>query len=95
MSAGQNKLKNPVHMGTIGGAQGLRGEVRVKSFAEEPTAIGDYGHLHAEDGRTFEVLEVREAKNVVVVRFRGVNDRNAAEALNGLEPLCRARQPAG
>jgi 16S rRNA processing protein RimM len=85
MSAGQTKLKNPVHMGTIGGAQGLRGEVRVKSFAEEPTAIGDYGHLHAQDGRTFEVLEVREAKNVVVVRFRGINDRNAAEALNGLE----------
>ncbi|WP_428426639.1 ribosome maturation factor RimM [Pararhizobium sp.] len=80
-----SKLKNPVLMGTIGGAQGLRGEVRVKSFAEEPTAIGDYGHLHAEDGRTFEVLEVREMKNVVVVRFRGVNDRNAAEALNGLE----------
>ena len=85
MSAGQIKLKNPVLMGTIGGAQGLRGEVRVKSFAEEPTAIGDYGHLHAEDGRTFEVLEVREMKNVVVVRFRGVNDRNTAEALNGLE----------
>jgi len=85
MSAGQIKLKNPVLMGTIGGAQGLRGEVRVKSFAEEPTAIGDYGHLHAEDGRTFEVLEVREMKNVVVVRFRGVNDRNSAEALNGLE----------
>lgn len=48
-------------------------------------AIGDYGHLHAGDGRTFEVLEVREGKNVVIVRFRGVNDRNAAEALNGLE----------
>jgi hypothetical protein len=31
------------------------------------------------------VLEIRETKNVVVVRFRGINDRNAAEALNGLE----------
>ncbi len=80
-----SKLKNPVLMGTIGAAQGLRGEVRVKSFATEPTAIGDYGHLHAEDGRSFEVLEVREAKNVVIVRLRGINDRNAAEALNGLD----------
>ncbi|CAN7180821.1 ribosome maturation factor RimM [Pararhizobium sp. LjRoot235] len=79
------KLNNPVLMGTIGAAQGLRGEVRVKSFAAEPAAIGDYGHLHAEDGRSFEVLEVREAKNVVIVRFRGINDRNAAEALNGLD----------
>ncbi|RFZ83610.1 ribosome maturation factor RimM [Shinella sp. WSJ-2] len=79
------KLENPVLMGTIGAAQGLRGEVRVKSFTIDPTAIGDYGHLHTADGRSFEVLEVREAKNVVVVRFRGVNDRNAAEALTGTD----------
>lgn len=79
------KLENPVLMAVIGGAQGLRGEVRVRSFTDDPMAIGDYGHLHSSDGRTFEVLEVREGKNVVVVRFRGVNDRNAAEALNGLE----------
>lgn len=79
------KPENPILMGTIGAAQGLRGEVRVKSYTIDPTAIGDYGHLHTEDGRSFEVLEVREAKNVVVVRFRGVNDRNTAETLNGLE----------
>ncbi|MDW9637984.1 ribosome maturation factor RimM [Sinorhizobium meliloti] len=79
------QLKNPVLMATIGAAQGLRGEVRVKSFTDDPAALGDYGNLHSEDGRVFEVLEIREAKNVVVVRFRGINDRTAAEALNGLE----------
>lgn len=79
------KLENPILMATIGAAQGLRGEVRVKSFTSDPTALGDYGNLYAEDGRVFEILEIREAKTVVVVRFRGVNDRNAAEALNGLE----------
>ncbi|OLP42742.1 ribosome maturation factor RimM [Rhizobium oryziradicis] len=79
------KLENPVLMAVIGAAQGLRGEVRVKSFTADPMAIGDYGKLHAKDGREFEVLDVREAKTVVVVRFRGINDRNAAEALNGLE----------
>ncbi len=79
------KLQNPVLMATIGAAQGLRGEVRARAYTSDPTALGDYGHLHSMDGRSFEVLEIREAKNVVVVRFRGVNDRNAAEALNGLE----------
>lgn len=69
------QLKNPVLMATIGAAQGLRGEVRVKSFTDDPAALGDYGNLHSEDGRVFEVLEIREAKNVVVVRFRGINDR--------------------
>lgn len=79
------KLENPILMATIGAAQGLRGEVRVKSFTDDPAALGDYGHLYADDGRVFEILEIREAKNVVVVRFRGINDRNAAEALTGLE----------
>ncbi|KGD87469.1 ribosome maturation factor RimM [Rhizobium sp. YS-1r] len=79
------KLENPVLMATIGSAQGLRGEVRVRSYTADPTALGDYGHLHSEDGRVFEILEIREAKNMAIVRFRGINDRSAAEALNGLE----------
>jgi 16S rRNA processing protein RimM len=79
------KLTNPVLMATIGGAQGIRGEVRVKSYTNDPLSLGDYGKLHAEDGRVFEVLEIRSAKNVAIVRFRGINDRNTAEALNGLE----------
>ncbi|MGE6741517.1 ribosome maturation factor RimM [Allorhizobium pseudoryzae] len=79
------KLENPILMATIGAAQGLRGEVRVRPFTADPLALGDYGNLHSEDGRIFEILELREAKNVVIVRFRGINDRNAAEALNGLE----------
>ena len=79
------KLENPVLMATIGAAQGLRGEVRARAYTSDPASLGDYGLLHSLDGRTFEVLEIREAKNVVIVRFRGINDRNAAEALNGLE----------
>lgn len=80
-----SKLDNPVLMATIGAAQGLKGEVRVKSYTADPIAIGEYGHLHSEDGRSFEILEIREAKTVVVVRFRGINSREAAEALNGLD----------
>ncbi len=79
------KLENPILMAKIGAAQGLRGEVRVSAFTDDPTALGDYGNLVATDGRVFEILEIREAKTVVIVRFRGVNDRNAAEALNGIE----------
>ena len=79
------KLHNPILMATIGAAQGLRGEVRVRAYTADPLALGDYGNLHSKDGRIFEILEIREAKNVAIVRFRGINDRNAAEALNGLE----------
>ncbi|WP_422371851.1 ribosome maturation factor RimM [Hoeflea sp.] len=80
-----SKLTNPILIGVIGAAQGIRGEVRVKPFTEHPMALSDYGVLFAADGRRFEVLDLRFAKTVVVVRFRGINDRNAAEALKGTE----------
>lgn len=79
------KLKNPVLMATIGAAHGIKGEVRVKTFTGEPLALGDYGRLHASDGRTFAIRDLRPQKDMLVVRFEGVTDRNAAEALNGTE----------
>ena len=85
MSTGQAKLTHPILVGVIGAAQGLRGEVRVKPFTEDPMAIAEYGALYGADGRRFEILDHRVAKTVVVVRFRGINDRTAAEALKGLE----------
>lgn len=79
------KLDNPIILGTIGRAQGVRGEVRVKSFTHNPVSLADYGVLYTKDGRRFEVLDIRKHKTVVVVRFLGVNDRNEAEALNGTD----------
>lgn len=79
------KPDHPVLIGVIGACQGIRGEVRIKPYTEDPMALADYGVLHTADGRRFEVLDLRFAKTVVVVRFRGINDRNAAEALKGLE----------
>ena len=78
-------MKNPVQMAVIGAAHGIRGELRVKTFTGDPLALGDYGPLQAADGRSFEILDIRPAGNVVVVRFKSVADRNAAEALNGTE----------
>lgn len=37
------------------------------------------------DGRSFEVLEIRRDEECRRRALRGINDRNAAEALNGLE----------
>lgn len=77
------KLDNPVQMAVIGAAHGVRGEVRVKTFTGDPLALGDYGALHAEDGRSFTVAAIRPAKNVVVVRFKEIASREAAEAAAG------------
>ena len=79
------KLQNPVLLAVIGAAHGIKGEVRVKSFTGDPTAIGDYGTLFDKRGNAFEIASLRPQKEIVVVRFKRVADRNAAELLNGTE----------
>ena len=73
-------------MAQIGGAHGLRGEVKLKSFTGDPMAVKDYGPLTTEDGAaSFEIEAVRPAKGHLVARLRGVHDRNAAEQLTNLK----------
>lgn len=79
------KPQNPIQMAVIGAAHGIKGELRVKAFTGDPLALADYGPLYAKDGRAFEIAAIRPANEVVVVRFKGVNDRNAAEALTNTE----------
>lgn len=70
----------------IGAAHGVRGEVRLWSFTEDPLAVLHYGPLQTKDGsRTYEVTRAREAKDHLVATLKGITDRNAAERLNGLE----------
>lgn len=77
--------KDMVLMAVIGAAHGIRGEVRVKPYGDDPLSFTDYGPLVTEDGsRTFEVLNARVQKTVVITRFKGIDDRNQAETLNGL-----------
>jgi 16S rRNA processing protein RimM len=79
------KLENPVLMAVIGAAHGIKGEVRVKTFTDDPLALANYSPLVAKDGRVFEIAAIRPQGTVVVARLKGVGDRNAAEALNGTE----------
>src|SRR5690606_14988548 len=73
-------------MGRIGAAHGIKGEVRIQSFTEDPLAIMDYGPLATNrPGLTIEILDARTTTNVLVARIKGVADRNAAEKLNGVE----------
>lgn len=79
------KLKTPVLLAVIGAAHGIKGQLRVKSFTADPLALADYGPLHTKDGRSFEITDIQPQATVVVARFKGINDRNQAEALNGVE----------
>ena len=82
MAAGDSKLL----VGRIGAAHGIKGEVRVQSFTEDPLALVSYGPLSTNrPGLTIRILAARTTTNVLVARIEGVTDRNAAEKLNGVE----------
>ena len=68
------------------GAQGLKGAVKVKTFTADPDALSRYGALHDRSGKRYEITAFRMAKpGEAVMSFKGVGDRNAAEALKGIE----------
>lgn len=77
---------NRVLLGYIAGAHGIRGEVLVKSFTDDPADIAAYGPLSNEAGtRTVTLTKVRVATKGVIAMVEGVADRDAAEALKGTQ----------
>ncbi|MEP3248302.1 MAG: ribosome maturation factor RimM [Sneathiella sp.] len=73
-------------LGVIAGPKGIRGEVKVKTFTEDPGDIVSYGPLESKDGKTKYVLSLSGfSKATPVVRIKGVSSRNEAEALKGTE----------
>lgn len=85
-------------LGAILGAHGIRGEVKVKSFAAQPSDIAAYGPLSdAGEKRRFDLSIVGTAdatRGILIARIAGVADRNAAEALKGTELyVARAKLP--
>jgi 16S rRNA processing protein RimM len=75
-----------VRVARIGAAHGIRGEVRLWPFTQDPMAVAGYGPLETEDGaRLFEIESLRPGKNFLVARIAGVDDRSAAESLCNLE----------
>jgi 16S rRNA processing protein RimM len=72
-----------VLMAVIGAPHGVRGEVRAKTYTDDPLALGAYGALQDDAGRQYKVSTIRPAKNVVVMRLAGIDTREKAEALKG------------
>jgi 16S rRNA processing protein RimM len=83
-----------IALGRFGAAQGVRGEIRVKSYTGDPQAIGAYGPLTDANGaRRFVVKPVRPLRDdMLVARVEGVATREMAEALNGVELYARRSQ---
>jgi len=74
-----------VLLGVVAAPHGVRGLARIKSFTEDPMAVGAYGPLSDESGKKeYRVEALSAARRAVLARIEGVADRTAAEALRGL-----------
>ena len=76
-----------VLIGRFGAPQGVRGEVRVQSFTGDPRAIAGYGPLtDARRAQAFVFEKLRPLRDeMLVVKVRGIETREAASALTGVE----------
>ena len=79
-------MADRIRVARIGAAHGVRGEVRLWSFTEDPLAVTQYGPLETKDGtRRFEIEGARPGKGFLVVRLAGVRDRTMAETLRNID----------
>jgi 16S rRNA processing protein RimM len=75
-----------IRVARVGAAHGVRGEMKLWSFTQDPAAVAEYGPLESEDGsRQFDIESMRAAKDHFVVRVKGVDDREAAAKLCNLD----------
>jgi 16S rRNA processing protein RimM len=73
-----------VLMGRVLGAHGVKGAVRVLSYAAVPEEIARYGPLEDESGgHRFSLTVVGQARGAVLAEVEGISDRDAAAALKG------------
>ena len=81
-----------VALAAVAGAHGIKGEVRLKLFAESAESLSAHEQVYV-GGQLLWLVSLREGK-APVARFEGVSDRSAAEALRGqLVEVDRASLP--
>jgi 16S rRNA processing protein RimM len=79
-----------VLMGLVLGVHGIKGAVRILSYAAEPEDIASYGPLEDESGgRKFSLTVVGKARGAVLAEVEGIGDRDAATALKGTKLYVR------
>ncbi len=69
-----------IKVGKIVSAVGIQGEVKVYPYTDYPERLAELKGVFAAD-EWFAIQRVRYQKNMVIVKFEGVDDRNAAEAM--------------
>ena len=75
-------MLNRFKLGQIVNAVGLKGENRVYPYTDYKERFEELKQLYIED-EIYEIEKVRYMGQMVIIKFVGISDRNAAEALKG------------
>lgn len=71
-----------VALAAVAGAHGVKGELRLKLFADSVESLARYSRVFV-GGRETGLRDVRAGGKTAIARLEGVTDRSGAEALRG------------
>ena len=71
-----------VALAAVAGAHGVKGEVRLKLFADSVESLSRHSRLYV-GGRELAVRDIRYGGKTAIARLEGISDRSAAESLRG------------
>lgn len=75
-----------IQVARVAGAFGVKGELRIATFTEDPMALARYRVLLREDGsHGLTISGARPTKGGVIARAKEIADRDQAEAARGLK----------
>lgn len=75
-----------ISVGAFAGSHGVRGDVRIKSFTDEPGALFSYPAVHkGANGPVVKLKLLRQAKDGFIARMEGIHNREDAQALKGTQ----------
>lgn len=74
-----------IQVGRVAGGFGVRGEVRITAFSEDPLALKSYKALLREDGTAgLTIQSARAAKGGIIARVAEIETKEQADAMRGL-----------
>ncbi|MDP1641659.1 MAG: ribosome maturation factor RimM [Phenylobacterium sp.] len=74
-----------IQVARVAGAFGVRGELRITTFTEDPMSLGAFKALLRQDGSpALTITSARPVKGGVVARAKEIETREQAEAARGL-----------
>src|ERR1044072_9409911 len=71
-----------VALAAVAGAHGIKGELRLKLFADSAESLARHSHLYV-GGCELALRDVKDGGKTAIARFEGIPDRSGAEALRG------------